>query len=327
MLVVFQNAVGCLVFAHGQADKPSKRRLVEWKYFTFFSLSFPATSSSFSLSESHTHTHTHIDALLSCHRDSSGSCQISHSGVTQQRGVHVTSQPTHTRVHTHTHRLFYFGPLLLARHDFFAFVRRRHGRSHPEYPKLIHSTDELCGNFLPFHKPDSWAGPQQQQQQRHRTHSPAAIKRLFECLHGLQSIQSLLFAWVDLFTGLPIKERRRLYSLYIIVKLIAFCLSCDVENGWSCQRTGFFFPFYCHFFIVFWRGWPFPACWSREKERVFFLLFYLVVFCFFSHLTPLTPAVWRITLICFFEYLLSKQLFICRDLTVGHGRATARPQV
>lgn len=31
-------------------------------------------------------SHTHIDALSSCHRDSSGSCQISHSGVTQQQG-------------------------------------------------------------------------------------------------------------------------------------------------------------------------------------------------------------------------------------------------
>lgn len=155
----------------------------------------------------------------------------------------------------------------MARDDFFAFVRRRHGRSHPEYPKLIHFTDELCGNFLPFHKADSWAGPQQQQQ-RHRTHSPAAIKHLFECLHVLQSIQSLLFAWVDLFTGLPIKERCRLYSLYIIVKLIAFCLGCDVENGWSCHRTGFFF--YIVTFLL-----PFPACWSREKVRVFSLSFLL----------------------------------------------------
>lgn len=145
----------------------------------------------------------------------------------------------------------------MARDDFFAFVRRRHGRSHPEYPKLIHFTDELCGNFLPFHKADSWAGPQQQQQ-RHRTHSPAAIKHLFECLHGLQSIQSLLFAWVDLFTGLPIKERCRLYSLYIIVKLIAFCLGCDVENGWSCHRTGFFF-LYSHFFIAI-------SCLLKQRE-------------------------------------------------------------
>ena len=202
----------------------------------------------------------------------------SSGGFTSHHSPHI-----HVYTHTHTHRLFYFGPLLLARHDFFAFVRRRHGRSHPEYPKLIHSTDELCGNFLPFHKPDSWAGPQQQQQQqRHRTHSPAAIKRLFECLHGLQSIQSLLFAWVDLFTGLPIKERRRLYSLYIIVKLIAFCLSCDVENGWSCQRTGFFFLFIVTFLLFFGEGGHFPPV-EAERKNVFFSSFFIsLFFVFFS---------------------------------------------
>lgn len=205
----------------------------------------------------------------------------SHTVGLHSSGGFTSHHSPHIHVYTHTHRLFYFGPLLLARHDFFAFVRRRHGRSHPEYPKLIHSTDELCGNFLPFHKPDSWAGPQQQQQQRHRTHSPAAIKRLFECLHGLQSIQSLLFAWVDLFTGLPIKERRRLYSLYIIVKLIAFCLSCDVENGWSCQRTGFFFSFLLSLFYCFLARVAISRL-LKQRERTCFFPPFLSRFFFFT---------------------------------------------
>lgn len=66
--------------------------------------------------------------------------------------------------------------------------------------------------------------------------------------------------------------------------------------------------FYCHFLPV-----------EAEKVRVSSLPFVLV--CFSTHLPPPTLSVLEMTLIRLFEYLLSKQPFICRDLTVGHGRA------
>lgn len=96
-------------------------------------------------------SHTHIDTLLSCHRDSSGSCHISHSGAIQQHGVHITSHPTHTYVHTHW---------TIAnghKHDLFPFVRCCQGQSRLKYPKPIHSEHQPLGNFLPFHKCYSWA--------------------------------------------------------------------------------------------------------------------------------------------------------------------------
>lgn len=99
-------------------------------------------------------SHTHIDALLSCHRDSSGSCQISTQWGYTAAGVHITSHPTHTRVNAHTrrntHRLFYFGPLLMARHTFFPFVWCCQRQSHLEYPKLIHSEHQLLAIFSLF---------------------------------------------------------------------------------------------------------------------------------------------------------------------------------
>ncbi len=145
----------------------------------------------FTVSHTHTHAqaHTHTDALLSCHRDSSGSCQISHSGVTHQQGFTSHHIPhIYVYTHTQTHTASYFEPLLMARHDFFSLLcgdaRDSEILNPPNWSIL--STDHLADFFLFINLP---AEPLQQ---CCKSNAMAAIKHLYECLHGLQSISSLL---------------------------------------------------------------------------------------------------------------------------------------
>ncbi len=121
-----------------------------------------------------------------------------HSG----RGSHHIASHTYTctqsHIQKHTHSLFYCGPLLMARHDFFPFVWCCQRQSYLEYPKLIHSEHQLqclAIFFLFINLPAEWL-------QKHcKSNILPAIKHLYECFHGLQSIPSLLFTRVDLVTG------------------------------------------------------------------------------------------------------------------------------